>query len=460
MEKIRFKVQGEWKELKGKKGGLSFTLLPLPFALKIFMIFLYNILQFLALLILAPFLLVVLLTPKYRGRILSRLGWGLAEQCRAFKPGQRIWIHALSVGEAASAQPLVEALRAQLPEACLIFSSTTRGGANFAGRMSGVVDYFVPFPLDLHWSVCRFLDCIAPDLFVLIETDLWPNFLAQLGKRHIPSVLANGRVTEHSFQGYDRFRFFFAPLFDAFTVISMQMHSDAARMVRLGIAPQKVRTLGNLKYDIGSVAPSAAGTDESWPELAARTFVVVAGSTHEGEEEILLEACVPLFESEAGFQLIIAPRRIERGAEVDRLARNRGRRSCRRTAGWQPDSQVLVLDTLGELSRLYRVADIAFVGGSLVDEGGHNPLEPASLGKPVIFGEFMSDFAEISKALVDAGAARQVRAAALAEVLMELHADRELRIRMGRSGTELVRSHQGATERYVALIRKMLAGEQ
>lgn len=421
------------------------------------MLVLYNILQLLALLILSPVLLVVvLLTPKYRSRILRRLGWGLANESSSFKRRPRVWIHALSVGEASSARPLVEALRAQLPEVCLIFSSTTRSGEIFARGMAAWVDHFVPFPLDFYWSVNKFLDCLQPDLFVLIETDLWPNLLAGLARRRIPALLANGRATAQSFRRYDRFALLFRPLFRTFTFISMQMRRDAERMVRLGVEPQKVLSLGNLKYDLGRPGQSPVMAADMLAALAGRTFLIVAGSTHAGEESMLLEACAPLLARDPGLRLIIAPRRIERGVEVSDLARSRGLSVSRRTTGWQQGSRVLVLDSLGELSQLYKLADIAFVGGSLVNAGGHNPLEPAVHGKPVIFGGFMHDFAEISQELIEAGAARQVGAATLGAAFSELYDDGELRSRMGESGMALVRSHQGATERYVALIGKLL----
>jgi len=421
------------------------------------MLILYNILQLLALLVLGPVLaLWAISSAKYRGRIPRRLGFGLTGLVRGLRPGTRVWIHALSVGEMASARPLIEALRREMPEVVILLSATTRGGEEYGRRLAGLVDCLVPFPLDLYWVTARFVRVLRPDLFVLVETDFWPNLLSRLAAQGVPSLLANGRITTESMALYQRFRFLFAPLFNGFTKISMQMAVDAKRLVQLGVAPEKIVVCGNLKYDVSSLADEAGQALDLAGLGLAGGPLLVAGSTHDGEEAILLDAFATLRKTCLGLVMVITPRKVERAGEIVVLAARRGLVCRLRTALDAAPCQVLVLDTLGELAQVYRQADLAFVGGSLVAQGGHNPLEPAFFLKAVLFGPDMSDFAEISRDLLRAGGAREVTADSLSVVAADLLADDEKRLRMGRLAGELVLAHQGATLRYLGLIKEIL----
>lgn len=425
------------------------------------MIILYTLCQYLLLLLLWPLLLVVVVgVKKYRGRVPARLGFGLPEVATSAER-KRIWIHALSVGEVTSCRSLVAGVRQSMPEAVILFSAATRAGEVAARTMHGAaVDFFIPFPLDLSWSVRRFLDHIQPDLFILVETDFWPNFLAQLGRRQIPALLVNGRITADSSRNYRRGKVFFRPLFNAFRYLAMQTASDVEQMVALGVSAAKVGALGNLKYDSllypGGEQSQATPNHFGLPEGAP---LVVAGSTHEGEEEILLAVFADLLPRYPDLVLAIAPRKVERGGQIAELAQGHRFRVARRSgAAGRPDCQVLILDTLGELLALYRLADVAFVGGSLVAAGGHNPLEPAHFGKPVLFGTHMEDFAEISQDLLAAGGAERVRnGQELATALAILLADRQRRATMGEAARGVVAGQQGVTARHLHLIREVLA---
>lgn len=435
------------------------------------MIVIYNIVQIALLLILSPFIIVFGgAKKKYRDRIPKRLGFGLFGAIKGLKQGPRIWIHALSVGEAASAKPLVRSIKNDMPGAVIIFSTTTSGGGKYAKQMSQQVDAFVPFPFDVYWCVKYFIKILSPDLFILIETDFWPNLLGQLQKNKVPCLLANGRITKQSFARYQRFKLFTVPMFNNFSAISMQMTADADRLIALGINKDKVFQCGNLKYDIKTTSSmvnvemvlEVVGCVKSSDSLGEH-LLLVAGSTHRGEEEIILKAFADLRIKHKEISLIIAPRDIERGKDILGLVEEAGfigrRRSQLTGQGVEEgEVKVLVLDTLGELAALYESADIAFVGGSLVCQGGHNPLEAAVHEKPVLFGPHMEDFAEISYALLMAGAAKSVSSENLTLTLHELIENKKTRMEMGSNGALLLRDHQGASVRYVELIKKLFTG--
>lgn len=425
------------------------------------MLIIYNILQLLALLLLWPWLgLWLLFSTKYRSRVPRRLGLGLQALVKGLRPGPRIWLHALSVGEVASARPLLAAMRREMPEAVIILSTTTSGGEACGRGLGGLIDCLIPFPLDLSWVAAWFVKVVRPSLFVLVETDFWPNLLACLAREKVPALLVNGRITKPSMALYQRGRLLFAPLFASFHRISMQMAEDADRLASLGVAADTIVTCGNLKYDLaGTMAALPAGLELRECGLIGRPLLV-AGSTHPGEEELLLDALQALGPTFPDLAMVIAPRRVERAREVVALANRRGLVCNLRTASPATPCQVLILDTLGELAQVYRQADLAFVGGSLVAAGGHNPLEPAFFAKPVLFGPDMSDFAEISRDLLVAGGAEVVTASTLPAVLAALLTDNAKRRRMGQAAGTLIAAHQGAADRCLALIKEALGHDR
>lgn len=422
-------------------------------------LFFYNLFLTMGLIVFAPLLFVkIILTPRYRGRIGRRLGFALGPAPMGGAP--RIWVHALSVGEVASARALVRGLRLAYPEGTILFSATTRSGEALARESLGTsVDCFVPFPLDLRWSVRRLLSWVNPDIFLLVETDFWPNFSVELARRGIPALLVNGRVSEKSLAGYRRFHRLFVPLFNSFQTMAMQSEEDAVAMRGLGVAQERLVVLGNLKYDAALDGGAARALSREELGIPARALVWVAGSTHPGEEEIILAVFTRLKERFPDLFLVLAPRKVERGTELIAMAARHGLAAVRRSVGGGAGASLLILDTLGELASVYALAEVAFVGGSLVAERGHNPLEPACHGKPVLFGPHMEDFAEISRDLLRGGGARQVAdAAGLEAGLVFFLADPEARERAGRQGLALVAARRGVSEAHLALIRDALAG--
>jgi 3-deoxy-D-manno-octulosonic-acid transferase len=288
--------------------------------------FFYNIFQIIGLILFSPLLLVkAIVSPKYRGRILLRLGIGLEKLTQKLPQGRkRIWIHALSVGEVLSAQPLVRELRAAYPDMGLIFSASTKTGEELSRDvMHNEIDLFVPFPLDLYGVARKFINCIGADLFILIETDFWPNFLHILDRQKTPAILVNGRISQDSFNRYQRFRFIFLPMFKIFRFISMQTAADADKMIGLGVNADRVKALGNLKYD--AVLPDTVGWEQAQRPtsfyrqqfgISPEKVVWIAGSTHAGEEVPILSAYKRLSLLFPDLFLVVAPRKIERGREI------------------------------------------------------------------------------------------------------------------------------------------------
>lgn len=424
---------------------------------------LYNILQIVGLIVFLPFWFVkVILTPKYRTRLLKRLGKGLEGDLAAVQGRTPLfWVHALSVGETSSSIPLLKALRKEYPDGAIVFSATTRSGEGIARKtLAGLADLVISFPFDLLWVVRRYVKRIAPDLLIMVETDFWPNFLFEIKKSKIPAFLVNGRVSDKSFRMYGKFAWLFAPLFNSFQALSMQTEADSEKMRNLFVAGDRVKTLGNLKYDMALPALQGQKPAPDLDEYAvpAGKLIWIAGSTHPGEEKIILDVFRRLVSHHTNLFLIIAPRNIDRADEIVELCRKRELPAFKRSGSPNKKGDVLILNTLGELSGLYRFVDLVFMGGSLVPEGGHNPLEPAAFGKPVLFGHHMEDFSEISRDILDAGAAQQIRdGAELFRVMTNLLDDVGLRRTMGEAAFALVQKNIGVTARHIEVIKQLLS---
>jgi 3-deoxy-D-manno-octulosonic-acid transferase len=434
----------------------------------------YNIFQVISLILVSPLLLVkAIISPKYRGRVLLRLGIGLEELTQNLPEGEkRIWVHALSVGEVLSAQPLVRELRSAYPDMGIVFSASTKTGEELSRDvMAKEVDLFVPFPFDLYNVSRKFINCIEADLFILIETDFWPNFLHILAKRNTPAILVNGRISQNSFARYQRFRFVFLPMFKIFKFISMQTAADADKMVALGVDANRVKALGNLKYD--AVLPKTVGWEqEQRPTsfyrqqfgISPEKVVWIAGSTHAGEDIAILSAYKRLSLLFPDLFLVVAPRKVERGREIKEIAESLGLTVRQRTAPFNdeefPGTPLLILDTMGELSRMYSFCDIAFIGGSLVPDGGHNPLEPAAFAKPIFFGPYMDDFIEISSDLLEKNAAIICHDEDdIFETLKKLLVNTTLRKEMGGQAQALVLQHRGVTKRHIEIINFLIGSK-
>ncbi len=356
-----------------------------------------------------------------------------------------IWVHALSVGEAQACRGLLKALRKNYPEATLLLSLTTTSGFQFAQKhLSPLADHIFPSPLDL-WPIAKaFGQRLRPDLFLLIETDVWPNLLWELRRLRTQIVLLNGALSEKAFGRLKRLRGLAHLLFDPFHKIFTATQDDAERFVRL--LPQKeIRFIGNLKFDVG--LPDLEQVKSLFAELGPclKRPVVVCGSTHPGEERLLLEG----FRNFGQGSLILCPRHPERAQEILILAQKQGFKTTLRSQA-QP-CQVLVVDTLGELRTLYALADVAFVGGTLVPIGGHSLIEPASLGVPVTFGPYVESIRELAVELErnEAGLCLAPDPSDLAQGWQRALAKAP---QMGAQAEKIYQRHQGTVERLLSLL--------
>ena len=395
----------------------------------------------------------VLLSRKRRANFPERLGLRAAPPQRPADSRPTVWVHAVSVGETLAAAPLFRRLRRLAPDARLLVSSVTLTGRETALKtLSGVADDGFYFPFDLPGLCRRFLDRLRPDVVVIVETEIWPNFIAACASRGVPVVIVNGRLSKRSFAGYMRLRWFFAPILRTLRTISAQTAEDAERFVALG-APREIVTVGgNLKFDV--TPPEIAASPLSallLREKAAGSAWIVAGSTHDGEEAQILRAFLAAREGNPSIRLLLAPRHPERFDAVEALIHREGVPMARRTSipeGVQrlPDP-VLLLDTVGELSGAYAAADLAFVGGSLVPKGGHNVLEPAWHGVATIVGPHMENFREIADAFLAGNALIRVEGEEeLADRLTRFSADPGAFRDTGRRAKELLETFRGASE--------------
>ncbi len=393
--------------------------------------------------------------PAYARRIGERFAVGLPP----LRPGG-IWVHAVSVGESIAAAPMIRELMARHPGLPITVTCMTPTGSERIQALFGDRVLHCYLPYDLPWAAARFLDRIRPKLAVVMETELWPNHIHQCARRGIPVVLANARLSERSARGYARFARLTAPMLAELSLIAVQTAAEAERFRRLGARRESVEVTGSIKFDL-SIDPAllerAAALRSQWS--AAQRPLWIAASTHAGEDEIILDAHRQLLAQHPQALLILVPRHPERFGSVVELCRKAGFATLRRSTDEAVDAgtQVLVGDTMGELLFLYALADIAFVGGSLVPNGGHNLLEPAALGKPVLSGPHLFNFLEISAQLRGAGALREVQDAnQLAQGVGELWRDPAAAQRMRDAGLGVLKANQGALERLLTGLGHLL----
>ena len=393
-------------------------------------------------------------TKRHRRTFLRRLGWRFNRQHkRCIEAKQyRLWVHALSVGEVLSAKTLVDRLSDSHPHIQIIFTASTLTGFQIAERIFAERDIELAyFPYDWIVSIRTAAATINPHAVVIIETDIWPNFLIEMYRRRTPVYLVNMRMSDSAFRAYRRIKWAASRLFGAFDTICAQTEQDAMRLCRIGVDPKRITVTGNIKFDDVD-RDNSDHTVGNWHLLiqaVQERQVIVAGSTHDGEEEALFDALRHIDDYMEVPLLIVAPRDPNRSAHVQELCKKEGRRCCRLSDlidGKQNQLQhVIIADYIGVLKPLYGLADIAFVGGSLVSEGGHNPLEPAAWGIPVLFGPDMRDFHEIANWLLEAGGARQVAARnSLGPLLLELLNDPALAKTIGGRARSVFTSNKGA----------------
>ena len=428
------------------------------------MLRLYNIALLILLVALAPVLaLIVLLVEKFRKNIWGRLGLFASEsEAWLASLGDRpVLVHSVSVGEVGAAMRIVEKLKElNLP---IVLTTTTVTGQAVAKKELGSSGVVLYFPLDIPFIVRRFLRRVNPRCAIILETELWPNFIHECQKASIPLALVNGRLSDRSFSRFRLIRPFVARLLSAFSAILVQTELDAERLAALGAPASLLKVCGNVKFDIAQKRLS-----EGQRCRLAREFgfepgrpIIVAGSTHQGEEEALLAAFVNLRRTRPELGMIIAPRNVNRRDEIARLARRMSIRFATRSSmdRTQHPADLLILDTIGELKSAYHIATVAFVGKSLPTAkaaGGHNPLEPAAAGVPAIFGPNMQNFRQAASALLSAGAAAQVKSnEELVDVLQSILSSKAKRRQMATAALQVMAANRGATDKIVAHLQSI-----
>ncbi|MBL8135778.1 MAG: 3-deoxy-D-manno-octulosonic acid transferase [Acidobacteria bacterium] len=387
---------------------------------------------------------------KYVGSLSQRLGYLPVSFNIDAEPS--IWIHAVSVGELLTARPLIAALREKHPGLRIFLSTTTMSAQQLARRNVLDVDGVFYFPFDLGFVVRRTLDLVKPKLFLMMETEIWPNLLRECRRRGVRTAIVNGRLSSRSFPRYRVARGFFRHVLADIDHFCVQSDESRRRFVEIGAPADRVTVTGSLKFD--SLEPASAGQARS-RERVLRYFrfapgrpVWVAGSTMKGEEAIVLRVFRRLKASQPAAVLVLAPRHPERFDDVVAMAQQEGFRTVRRSElpiDAEPRADVVVLDSIGELAAVYQVGTLVFVGGSLVPTGGHNILEPAVFGRPVVFGPHMHNFAEIAAAFVGADAGVQAASeGAFEDNVLALMADPVRRARLGAAARALVEANRGA----------------
>ena len=392
----------------------------------------------------------------YLERWQERLGFVNIPVCE--RP--RIWIHAVSVGEVQAAIPVVDKLISMYPGYELLMTTVTpTGAAMVRQRFAGNVIH-IYFPYDIPFSIKRVLKKINPACLIVMETEIWPNLFHYCHVNNIKVLLANGRMSEKSYRGYNNFKKFIQNVLSVIDRIAAQTEKDAERFVQLGALPERVVVTGSLKFDVKPAGDSVRPAESIRSDMFQQRPVWIAASTHDGEEQIVLDTHRQIIARKPECLCILAPRHPERAAGLLELCdRNGFNTVCTSTVdNCDPVVNILILDILGELTKYYAVADIAFVGGSLLPEfGGHNVLEPASLGIPVLTGEYTRNFEEINQLLCDNNAAIRITDnLQLADKILMLFSNRDLRLQMGQAGRDFVAQNRGSTDRLMVLLSGLL----
>ena len=424
----------------------------------------YNLALVAALVVGAPWWLwKMATTQKYRVGLLERLGWVPERLRKAGRPV--VWLHAVSVGEVLAVSRLVGELDRGIPDCRLVISTTTLTGQELARQRFGAERVFY-CPLDVPWAVRAYLNALRPRTLILAETEFWPNLLEGCARRGIPVAVVNARISDRSWPRYRRMRRFWRPFLERLERVLAQSETDAERLRAIGCRAERVAVVGNLKFDV-----RAAGEAEATRELRERARglrFLVAGSTLEGEEAALLDAWPRLLERDSRLAMVIAPRHPERFAAVGALLERSGIRWTKRSE-WPAESggevealragEIVLLDTIGELASVYSLAAVAFVGGSVAAAGGHNPLEPAQFGVPIVMGPHYANFRAITADLLAHDAIKIGEKDALGEVLAELLRNEAAAAAMGMRAQVVFEKEAGATGRCVEAIRELLAAE-
>ncbi len=375
-----------------------------------------------------------------------------------------IWIHSVSVGEVIASIPLVLELKRRYPNHSLIMSTVTETGRATAIKKIPFLNAVVYFPFDLNFSVKNAIDKIKPVVFVMLETEIWPNFLKGLNKRNIPAILINGRISDRSYKRYLRVRFFIKEVLKNICVFGMQSNQDVERIINMGAVKEMVERTGNLKFEheARDISSDAVKKLKESMNITEDKDIIIAGSTHRGEDEEVIRAYIKVSReiSKAPF-LIIAPRHLDRLPEIEDILKRYNLSFIRKTMIKKGEAlskySVILLDTIGELSTLYSIASVVFVGGSLVPVGGHNILEPALYKKPILFGPYMHNFREIAEGFKNRGAAIEVADSdEMAKEIINILNDPDIGKKLGERGFSVIVENKGALEKSIGLIGRFL----
>jgi 3-deoxy-D-manno-octulosonic-acid transferase len=392
----------------------------------------------------------------------QRFGYYDAKFKQSITNRRVLWIHAVSVGEVNLCTQLIQSLEQLMPNLKIVVSTTTTTGMGQLRKRLPRHISRIYYPIDRRKWVARALGTIHPEAVVLVEAEIWPNFIWRVRSMGMPLFLVNARLSERSFRGYRRFGFLFRPLFAAFTGVGVQNPEDGARLCQLGCRPEAVHVVGSLKFDAAKLDERRAidvGAMLRQIGVAPNARLLVAGSTHAGEEALLAEQFLRLRSRFPDLFLILVPRHFERSKEVGRQLRQRGVKFVYRSeltaSSFYPPAELecLLVNTTGELRYFYEYATVIFVGKSLTAHGGQNPIEPGALGKPIVFGPHMENFAEVVASFLAGDGAVQVRDSAELEKLMaELFADPKRREQLGRNALKVVKENLGAIERTINML--------
>lgn len=428
--------------------------------------FVYNLFSLLLLVPLVLFVIVRSLKNNWPFALPQRFGFIPPVELEKLRGRRVLLLHAVSVGEVIAARPLITALRDRYPAEALVVSTGTDTGRQMAAGIPDV-DLCLYFPFDFLPSVRRIMNMLQPSLVIIMETELWPNLCREAGRRGIPLVLANGRISDRSFGRYLKLRWFFRHALQYFSLFCMQAETSRERIIAIGALPERVVVAGNLKYDIPFHRVTANERHElrthfSIPEDC---LVITAGSTHANEEELISAVYRQLLTETESLFLVLAPRHPQRATEAAEILKKEGIH-FRRFTDLEPGSrelfrsgEVLLVDTVGELMNLYALSDLAFVGGSLVPTGGHNLLEPASRGIPCLFGPHMSNFREIAALVLECRAGIQVETPAeLESAVRRLLVDPLEREELSNNSLAMMRINGGSTGKHLEMIAGQLAG--
>jgi len=425
----------------------------------------YNLLLLLSVLFLVPYyLLRGLRYGKSRRGIRERLGYYSPQQMEALQGTKTIWIHAVSVGETRAAMPLIKQIRSKYPDLQILVTNVTETGHAIA-QEEKEIDLCLFFPFDFSWAVRKAISTVNPEMIIIVETEIWPNFTRQADLHDIPLILVNGRISDRSFPRYRLARFLLRPILHRFSAFCMQSQTDAERIAVLGAPDIRVENTGNLKFDHALIDVTAEQLREKKNRyrLPEQVAILVAGSTHEKEEQQLIDAYKKIAtQIDRELLLVLIPRHPERKRDVQSLLQEAGFNYRLRSTLQENDKlfcpgDVLLVDTLGEVLDFYSVADLVFVGGSLVPVGGHNLLEAALLSKPVIFGPHIHNFKEIAAKLIRAGAGVKIenQSELIRQSIVMLNDPARCRA-MGQAGSSLIIENAGTTERTMRHISKAL----